>query len=473
MSTLPNMSDNLTILLFMIGIGLFILIPSSYFGGKIGIIVAASVLTGLTSFLFIWAKAMGKSFANSNAPSTIGGEEIMAFMAIAAAYLFIGYGAFCISQLARGIDGYLIKLVVWTVLVLSYPIYSYSTDAYDSYITKTKQYKTKIILAHPNDFPVLFDDITFYNSKKKKKKVTYSTYRFHEDRDIVRNIEGLSDENSSMYAHRYYKRLSATMIPIDFDTFSLSYYSPLENRFYKDYFPLDQKKLRVWQEYEGQMVISDLLINILPGGNVDLLKKEYLETTHTIPYSKVEFVSTEGLNIDSIFKLFTPNESTEPLKEVLTKRYENLNNGTVSKYSPEEILSFRGVYEYSMNFEILAEENEVYDLKKISTTDFYLNTYLRSAKFLSTAHKMPLPSFFRIKLKSNLDKENGDEKWVGLKILLNKMSLLNQFTAFMAEHQEDVSFDIEINTIDIQKSLVYLKSGDEKILLEDFIIEKW
>ncbi|PHS03135.1 MAG: hypothetical protein COA88_16030 [Kordia sp.] len=460
---LPSMSDFLTTLLIMIGIGLLFLIPAAYFGGKMGITITAIILTAISCYLFVYAIALGKSFSNSNSSMSLNMDMILQFLAFIAFYSFMAYGSFCFSQVVHGIEVYKIKLLIWGVILLGYPMYLSISSAYSLHNKQRKHYSSNIIIAHAKDFPILIDRIKFFDSKTKKTSSIYS--RFHENYRKVSEIEGLTDQNEFMQSQRYYTKSTHTLIPIGFDSFELSWYSVLENKFYKDIFPIDQKKLKVDENYEKQLTISDLLIHILPSGHVDLLKKEYTDYTHLTPYFDVAFNSVEGQTLDSIFKT---HSQIAPLDinsiENLNRDFKNLEKGTVTKLSPEEILSFRSVYPFGIDIEINQKPNEINELKEIEIIDFYLNQYSRSADFLKGINTKPLPSFIRIKILNNKD----ERRWVD--IMFDKKLLFNQYIIFIETHKEEVSFDIKVNIVDLTKSQIWLKSKDEKIALDNWII---
>lgn len=456
------MSDFLTILLIMIGVGLLFLVPAAYFGGKIGITIVTLILTVISCYLLLYAKGLGKSFANSNTPTSLNLEIVLMFLSFAALYAFIGYGSFCLRQVTHGIEGYKIKLLVWFVILIGYPIYLSVSAAISLHNIQKKYYTSDIIITHAIDFPILVDRIKFFNSKTNKASSIFS--RYLENYRKVYEIEGLTSKNELMQSLRYYAKLSHTLIPIGFDSFELSWYSVLENKFYKDTFPIDRKKLKVGKNYEGQLTISDMLIHILPNGHVDLLKNEYTDYTHLTPYSKVDFSSVEGQSIDSIWKNHSQVESQYINYENLNNDFEKLKKGTVVKLSAEEILSFRSVHSYGIDIEL--KENEVHKIQEIKVIDFYLNQYTRSAKFLRRTNSKPLPSFIRIKHVNNKD----ERRWVD--VMFNKKELLNQFKTFTAIHNEEVYIKIDINVADLNKSKVWLQSKDKKVTLDNWYISE-
>lgn len=456
------MSDFLAILLIMIGVGLLFLLPTAYMGGKRSLIVVTLVLTGISSFLLMYAKALGSSFSNSNTTKSFDFEMLLMFLAFAALYAFIAYGSFCLRQVTYGIEGYRIKLLVWFIILLGYPIYLSVSAAISSHNTQKKHYSSDIIIAHAIDFPIQIDRLKFFDSNTNKASSVSSRY-LENDRKVS-EIEGLSYENEFMQSQRYYAKLAQTLIPIGFDSFELSWYSVLENKFYKDTFPIDQKKLKVDESYDGQLTISDMLVHILPNGHVDLLKREYTSYTHLGDYFDIAFSSVEGQSIDSIWKNHSQVEAQYINYENLNNDFEKLKKGTIVKLSPEEILSFRSVHSYGIDIELNQKEDEVSELHEIKIIDFYLNQYTRSVKFLRKINKKPLPSFIRIKHVNDKD----ERYWTD--IMFNKKELLNQFESFTAIHNKEVFFKIDINVADLNKSKIWLQSKDEKIALDNWYI---
>lgn len=462
MFKLPYTSDHLSMILIMISAGVLLFIPTTYFGGKIGVTIAFLALTVFSCFIFLYAKGLGKSFSNSNAPKAGNAELLLPFLAFATFYAFMAYGSFCLSQVAHGVEGYKVQLTIWILILVGYPLFSYSRQVYSLYNTQIKHYSSKIIIAHPRDFPIQFDQIRFLNSKTKK--ASYPYYDFREDYDQVEKTEGITCQNIDMQSQRYYTQLSPLLIPIRFDSFELSWYSILENKFYKDTFPLDQNKLTVRQKYDGQMTISNMLIHILPNGNVDLLKNDHSERTHIIPYFDIAFTSVKGKSLDAIWKLFTPTRFPETKIENLKKSFDKLQKGTGTQFIPEEILSFRSVHTYGIDIKITQKSNEINELKEIKIIDFYLNKYLRKADFLRKINKKPLPSFFEIKILNNKDKR----RWID--VVFDKKALLNQYTSFIALRKDDISFEVTVDIEDLEKSQICLKSKDEKLSLHSWRI---
>ncbi|MDO6759711.1 hypothetical protein Q4566_05820 [Tamlana sp. 2_MG-2023] len=459
------MSDYLTVLLVMISVGLLFLTPAAFFGGKTGVIITVIILTAISCYLLMYAIGLGKSFGNSSAPTSFRVESLLPYLKFAALYAFIGYGAFCFSQMEHGVEGYKIKWLVCTLILVGYPAYLFASEVISESNTKLKYYKTDIVIAHPVDFPVQIDQLRFFDSKTKKSTPTH--YRYMENDLILSDFEGLDVENNPFRSHRYYKEGISRYLPISFDSFELSWYSILEQRFYKDVFRLDQEKLKTRQESEGQMVISDMLINILPKGHVDLLKREYMEYIHVAAYGKVAFTAVDGQSLDEIFGLFTPIGAPDDHKANRKRDYAKIEQDITHNLSPEEILSFRSVYNYDINVEYIQYPNEVKELKEIEIIDFYLNQYKRSPDFLSERHTKPLPSYMKLKLKG-YDKDK--RPWI--EIGFDKKLLFHAYNTFAEEHNEAISFEILVDIKDLNKSKIWLKSKEEKMSLDGWKMYK-
>lgn len=457
------MSDFLSILLIMVGVGTLILLPTAYFGGKIGVIIATLVLITLSCYFMIYAKALGKSFANSNSPMVFDWEILIYFIGIALLYSFLAYSAFSFSQVAHGVDGYKIRLIVFSLIIAGLPTYLYSSQVYQQYRTQRKNYTSKVIIAHPKDFPIQLDYLEFIDSKSKKTRFTYS---YREDYSLLKKFEGLREQNEHMSSHRYYATLTESLIPIGFDSFVLAWYSLLENRFYKDTFKIDQKKFKVGETYDGQLTISNMLITILPDGNVDLLKIEYSELFHQYHYHKVEFTATEGQSIDQIGELFTPFGDPEYCKERIQLNNNKRKERTEIQLSAEEILSFRKVYNYGFDITINQKPDETNHIIEVRIIDFYLNQYTRSAKFLKNINEKPLPSLIELSLKN----DNNDRSWI--RIAFNKKAVFNQFITFLEEYKEEITFEVNVNIVGLNKTKIYLRSKDHKLELKDWHISE-
>lgn len=456
------MSDFLNILLIMIGIGLLFLMPAAYFGGKTGVIITAIILILINFYIYLYAVGLGKSFSNSNFSTPLE-TELLQLLVFTVFYAFMAYGSFCFREVIYGIEGYKIKLLIWSVILLGYPMYLYTTSAYSLYNRNRKHYSSSITITHAKDFPILIDRIKFFDSKSKKASFIYE--RFQENYKKVSEIEGLTDQNEFMQSQRYYTKLIPTLIPIGFDSFELSWYSVLENKFYKDTFLIDQKKFKISEKYDRQLVISDMLINILPNGHVDLLKRKSTDYIHLFAYFDVAFNDVKGQTLATIFNTHSqiaPLDNND-IKN-LNYNFEKLQEETVTKLSLEEILSFRSVYPFGIDIEINKKKNEVNELEDIKIIDFYLNQYTRNADFLKEINTKPLPRFIRIEIVNNKNKR----RWVD--IMFDKKMLHTQFTTFIKTHKEDVSLAIKINIVDLTKSEIWLKSKDKKIALDNWII---
>ncbi|WP_194766371.1 hypothetical protein [Tamlana sp. I1] len=456
------MSDYLSVLLIMMVIGLLLLTPAAYFGGKTALIITWIILTAFSCFVLMYGMALGKSFANSSSPTTFNVEILLLFLSFAALYAFIGYGAFCFSQMAHGVAGYKLKWLVCTLILVGYPSFLLARETYSAYTTKVKNYKTEVIIAHPIDFPIQIDQLRFFNSETNQSSIPYSRF-LETDRELSR-IEGLNYENEDMQSQRYYRKLAATLIPITFNAFELSWYSVLEHRFYKDVFPLDQKKLKVSKTYEGQMLISDMLINILPNGHVDLLKHSYSNYSHIAPYYDVAFTDVEGQSQEAIWELFTPIGKPEEHKENLKRDFAELEANTRTLLTPEEILSFRRVYPYGMTIEINEKPNEINELQEIKIIDFYLNQYTRQVDSLKVISTKPLPSYIEIKLLNDKDERRR------IAIAFDKKALFNAYNTFTEIYKDAVYFDISVDIEDLSLSEITLKSKEAKTILQDYRI---
>ena len=62
MFSLPHISDFLATLLIMVGAGVVIILPATFFGGKAGAVITVAVLTGFSCFALVYAKGMGRAF---------------------------------------------------------------------------------------------------------------------------------------------------------------------------------------------------------------------------------------------------------------------------------------------------------------------------------------------------------------------------------------------------------------------------
>ncbi|MDW5288756.1 hypothetical protein [Formosa sp. PL04] len=456
------MSDFLTVLLIMIGVGLLFLLPTAFIGGKKSLIVVTIVLTGISCFLLMYGKALGSSFSNSNRTKSFDWDAVLMSLAFAALYAFIAYGCFCLNQVLNDIDGYKIKLLIWGIILIGYPMYLIISAETSLHNMHKKHYESEIIIAHPIDFPILIDRLRFFDSKTNKSSSLSS--RFLENDRMRSSIEGLSYEYEFMQSQRYYTRLPKILIPIDFDTFELSWYSVPEQKFYRDTFSIDQKKLKVGENYDKQLIISDMLIHILPGGHVELLKNEYRNYTHLYSYFDVDFKAVEGQSIDSIWKQYSQVDSEYINYNNLNYDFKILNNGTVEKLTPEEILAFSSVHTYAIQVELIQKEDEVNELEEIKVIDFYLNQYTRSTEFLRKEGTKPLPSFIQIELLK-------DREFKGrIEVMFDKKELLNQFNAFTTTPKEDVFFKVTINVADLNKSTIELHSKDETLMLNNWHI---
>ena len=241
--------------------------------------------------------------------------------------------------------------------------------------------------------------------------------------------------------------------------FELSWYSISENKFYKDTFSLDQQKLKVRQEYSGQMMISDLLINILPNGNADLLINKDSSRDHLLHYRKVDFTSVENKSLDEIFKLFDQKKLSESRIERLKENHEKLIKNTTSLLSAEEILNFRSVHSYAIDVEIKQKEGERNQIKEIKVIDMYLNKYSRSADFLKEIHEKPLPSFIEVQILNNKESRRY------IKIVFDRKALLNQFNTFESKSKGDLTLGILIDAEKVSRSKIHLKSRSKRVVL--------
>ncbi|CDF79334.1 hypothetical protein BN863_16220 [Formosa agariphila KMM 3901] len=254
------------------------------------------------------------------------------------------------------------------------------------------------------------------------------------------------------------------LIPIEFDTFELSWYSVPEEKFYRDTFSIDQKKLKVDENYDKQLTISDLLVNILPNGHVELLKNEYTNYSHLNSYYDVAFNDVKGQSIDSIFKQYSQIPSENIDYKNLNRDFKILTNGTVDKLTPEEILAFKNLHTYGIQVELQQKEQGFSMSQDIKVIDFYLNQYTRSSDFLRKESTKPLPSLIQIKILK--DREFKDR----IEVMFDKKELQNQFNMFTATPKADVHFNIIINVDDLQKSIVELQSKNETMTLNNWYI---
>ena len=480
MNSLPSFSDSSLILLTMLFFANLILLPSGYFGGKVGLVVAAIVLTAITAFLYIYMLALGKSFANGNSNSTIDIKHIISFIAFACFYAFMAYGAFMISQMLKGEASYGWQIIGWLVVCLSFPLFDYSQSYYGIYSyhqEQKKYYSTDITIAHPKNFPILIDQLNFINSKGKTSSSTSLTKNaeLYRDDQYVKRFEGIDVESNEnlryLQSHLFYSigpdptpsnsrstsnysRARDWRIPTNFDAFELSWYSVADKKFYKDTFPLDQKKLDIKDKYGGGREINDLLINILPTGHVDLLKRKSGDLLHTIPYWDIAFTQLESEDLTEILTHFSTQNLTGKYLEMLTDTYAKALITITEGHEPNEVLKFRSVQPFGIDIKFKESQSSLYELRRIEVIDFYLNEYARSAKTLKKVHTLALPSHFEI----NFADKNND--WSEINIAFDKASLFEQFNHFKEKNTGDIYFDVTLDKDNLRETEVVFKANE-------------
>ena len=472
METVPSLSDNSTVFLIMVMVASFIFFPTAYFGGKKSLIIAVCILTGFTAFVYLYALGLGRSFANSNASGAIDSSQLIMFVLFTCFYLIMAYGHYILVQTIKGEGSYGVQLLIWLCLCFAYPVFDYASQSYkyNQYLEEQKKYyEAKIIIAHPIKFPVLIDNIRFLNAQSGSTSVMDDAfYRDDEERYVYdfERLRGESEEN--LKEHVYYaisnperNHLKVPLkVPVDFDAFELSWYSIADKKFYKDVFSLTQNKLEISERYgTNAKRINTLLINILPTGQVDLLKREGSDVVHTAPYSDVAYTDVESHVLSDILTYFTTKNFNEKQLEELTETYQKAQNDTVD-HDPDEVLRYRTVQPYGIDVKLDESQSDLYKLKKLTVIDFYLGQYRRNVNTFQNVHKLPLPSHLRIGMKDQTK----------INIAFDKASLFEQFMVFRAENEGELYFEVILNKDNLALTTVALRVNDVRKKVTGFKI---
>jgi len=479
MEPVPTLSDNSTVLLIMIAVTMFIFFPAAYFGGKKSLVVVVIVATCLTAFLYLYGEGLGRSFSNSHSGGGLNAGHLFMFVLFACFYLVMAYGNYSLVQTIKGESGYGIQLVVWLVLCASYPVFDYASQSYqyNQYLAEQKKYyEAEIVIAHPVKFPVLIDHIRFLNVKSGSSSVMDNPFSRDDEEEYVYDFENLRGESEEhLKAHVYYTiddprhdyskgpfAKGALKVPVDFDAFELSWYSIADKKFYKDVFPLTQNKLEISEIYGTHVKkINDLLINILPTGQVDLLKRQSGDILHTVPYWDIAHTDVESDDLSEILTHFTNKDIDGKQLKELTETYQKALNDTTNN-NPDEVLRYRSVQPYGIEVKFEESQSTLYKLQKMTMVDFYLGQYRRRVSAFQPVRELPLPSHLMI------DITDQNKKWSKIHIAFNKASLFEKFKTFSAENAGDIYFELILNKDDLTKTSISLKANGASEKLTDF-----
>jgi len=474
MDSVPTLSDNTTILMIMIAVAMFLFFPTAYFGGKKSLLIVVAVLSAVTAFLYLYGLGLAASFSNSHSRGGLNAGQLFMFVLFVCFYLGMAYGNYCLVQTIKGESGYGIQLVVWLVLCVSYPVFDYASQSYQysQLLAKQKKYYlAKIIIAHPVKFPVLIDHIRFLNVESGSSSTMDNAFYRDDEEKYVYDFEKLRGESEEqLKGHVYYAiddsrqhYLNGDLkVPSDFDAFELSWYSMADKKFYKDVFPLTQDKLEVSERYSTkEKKINKLLINILPTGQVDLLKRDGGDILHTVPYWDIAYTEVESNELSDILTRFTDKGINGKRLEELTETYQKALSDSVDN-DPEEVLRYRSVQPYGIEVKLDESHSDLYKLKNLTMIDFYLGQYRRRFNAFQPIRKLPLPSYLMV------DITDQASNWSEVRIAFNKASLFEQFKAFRAENEGDIYFELIVNKDDLTKTSISLKATGGSKKLTDF-----
>jgi len=475
MDTVPTLSDNSTVLLIMIAVAMCIFFPTAYLGGKKSLVIVVVIATGLTAFIYLYGLGLGRGFSNNHSGGGLNAGHLFMFVLFSCFYLLMAYGNYSLVQTIKGENGYGIQLVVWLVLCVSYPVFDYASQSYQyhRYVEEQKKYyEARIVIAHPVKFPVLIDHIRFLNAESGSSSVMDNPFYRDDEGEYLYDFEKLKAESEEhLKGHVYYAIVplhgylkSALKVPVDFDAFELSWYSIADKKFYKDVFPLTQNKLEISEIYGTHVKkINKLLINILPTGQVDLLKREGGDTLHTVPYWDIAHTDVESDDLSDILTFFTSKEINGKRLEELTETYQKALNHTADN-NPDEVLRYRSVQPYGVEIRLEESQKTLYKLQKMTMVDFYLGQYRRGISAFQPVRELPLPSHLMI------DITDQASNWSEIHIAFNKASLFEQFKIFSADNKGDIYFEVMVNKDDLTKTSISLKANGVSRTLTDFSV---
>jgi len=468
--TLPDYpSDFLFTVLVVTAIGLLLLVPATFWGGKVGVIVAIALLMLGSWFLYAWGTGLGRSFAN--APPVVNAgldwSMLLVMLKLLLFYSFLAYGVWHLCQTIKTDEKSYVVLSLWFAVLIGLPASLYGHQTYQLYVKQIKHYATSIIVTHAKTMPLIIDQLTFIDLSNDERLIV--SLRLDNTENIAERFEALAPEalaintedssGSNVSAQQnYYTHYQDIYVPAGFDQFELSWYSILEQRFYKDSFAVVRKKLSIKRDFTGQTKMSDLIINIWPQGHVDLLKQEQGERTHLNQYRDVAYKEIK-LEQKLLADVFGTNHQKSRLISQISQAKQQFEQTDNNQDSLNEQLKLRQFYDWGLTVNVLNETEHSYQVKAITVADVFLRSYSRRVTGLKVTEQQPLPNRLVFELSDNNDKE------IKLQLVLDPMVLQALVQRGMKDGEGEFQLEVNIDINSLDSSEVFIIEAGRRVRL--------
>lgn len=443
-------SDFYFYLLIILGLLLFLVIPvqwviNFYYGLK-GAMVSGVLLALLVAFGALFFYQWGKGVGSVTGYVSYGSGELR--MVFASVFLggllliaFTSFGIYHLVQLSK--TGVLNKpwFFTWLVLYVGSPALYIGGKEYLTFLA-AKEQRTYFIpaylkVSHYRELPIYIDELKFVNSINSRE----STF----------NINAVSEFNpdSTAESREKVRKMDHVLIdqresvPVEMDQFVLSWYSFVEDTYYRDTFPFPAEHFPIKTWPGGSRSMSSINLLILPEGKVRLFgpgSKQYF------PYHKVEVKPlSQEEKAQKTETFYSVNQGQASIEDIRKKLQRIKNSNQLNKRQAMDKTEFN----WSLTIKGKGE------VSSVNISDFRQLRYDTTYQWLHQPVKKVLPAEITMYLKRP---QKGD---IRVYLFLDKERLFDQVEALTSGNGGiEIEFLIKVSEDEENSISFQIRAGE-------------
>lgn len=345
------------------------------------------------------------------------------------------------------------RLVIWLAISILVPGSYYGYKRAKAYLEDRYKrlhfLKVDFKISHYEDMPIIVDRLGFRSPTTSKSDdddvYIYTMVSKQNSRDDIEETDVL-DRDTLV-------RMEDKKIPIDTDKLLLSWYSIMEDKYYRDTFDFPRDKLTIRDIDGHSFIFGDMDIIIYPGGRMCLYNKNF----------------PDGKKIIQQYCVASAKEIMNEKKQMLLDKFLAYPGNDIEQ---DELLQVAQEYQKSDLLEQLYQmqerafswkiKHEFPDkIQRIRVEDFSGKEYQLVYKAVEGVSKSCLPRVIRIKYKSTESSGGYD-----VMIEFNSSKLYEQILQ-QTRNDDDVPLEFLITDPGDGNIEVYLQTPEQKAIIKD------
>jgi len=370
--------------------------------------------------------------------ATFAGSFLVAFLIL----LFLNYGVyFVVTFIKSGVfykSGFYIWLSIFVVLAASLVV-AYVVEDYLKLAKESKYVDSYLTVSYQNRMPLYFDEIKFENSSTKSETIIEFDNKLDEEYFYRKDpAEKYPD---------YVEIRKSLSIPVGTDRVYMSWYSFVEDKYYKDVFPFDYSKfadnikdayapsfgnyLEKMFPFLRKKKISHVYMRFYLNGEVDFSRSMQRTGKRNVGF----YIKVETEQVEEDAKRYFIGQYLIDYDDPALKEKFKLMVG--NKKNVDEIYENSKYIWHKATWKIEVEGSGLHEV--LSVGDVRMNSYTVSYGAISKPEVRPLPESIQIK-----DEFVNGKKWV-VNITLDTNKLYDLIKDYPAD--KEITFKIVARSI--------------------------